>query len=142
MISRGGGVRRVTVRWRSTEATRWATAGLLLSLAASLVLLLAPLSTQEEATSVRPGSSSEVAEPTVTHPSMLETEGWDVVLPLSAPVLLTGGGLVAAWRGIRGVLVTAAILLGAFVVLGALSIGSFYAPAEVAVIVAAVKLHR
>jgi hypothetical protein len=109
-------VDRVDRRSQVEPAARWAAAGLLLALAVSLVMLLAP--------------------------NLLETEGWSVVLPLSVPVLMTGGGLIAARRGIRGVLVVSAVLLGAFVALGALSVGIYYLPAEVAMIVAIGKERR
>jgi hypothetical protein len=131
-------VKQVTRRSRSTHATRWATAGFLLALAASLVMLLAPLGSQVEASSQSSGQT-ELVEPKVTHPSLLEIQGWNVALPLSVPVLLTGGGLIAAHRAVRPIVIVTAVLLGAFVVLGALSVGIFYAPAEVAVVVAAAK---
>jgi MFS family permease len=130
---------------RPRRATRWAVAGFLLALAATLVMLLGPLNTQEETTTIPSSPSSghtELVESKVTHPSLLETEGWSVALPLSVPVLLTVGGLMAARFGVRSVLVVAAVLLAAFVVLGALSVGIYYLPAEVAMIVAIGKEHR
>ena len=136
---------RVGRRSQVEPAIWWAAAGFLLALAASLVMLLAPLGTQEEATSIPSSPSSgqtKPAEPRVTHPNLLETEGWSVALPLSVPVFMSGGGLIAARRGIRGVLVVSAVLLGAFVALGALSVGIYYLPAEVAMIVAIGKERR
>ncbi len=78
----------------------------------------------------------------VTHPSLLQTQGWSVALPLIAPMLFTGGGVVAARRRSRQVLIVAVVLMGVGIVLGALSIGSFYIPAEAAMIVAVVKSPR
>ncbi|HEV8419810.1 MAG TPA: hypothetical protein VGR13_00495 [Actinomycetota bacterium] len=63
-------------------------------------------------------------------------------MPLSIPVVLAGAGFVAARHHLRPLLVAVSVLLGAFVVLGALSVGVYYGPAEVAIIVAGVKERR
>ena len=109
-------------------------------------MLFAPLGTEVGATAAGSASvgapASREPETRVTHPSLLETQGWSVAVPLSVPVLLAAGGLLAARYRTRPVLILAAVLLGAFVVLGALSVGVFYLPAEVAIIVAGVKEHR
>jgi len=124
-----------------------ALAAFLLAVAASVVLLFAPLGTSVETTAPsRQGSSSPEqplrSEPEVSHVSLLEEQGWSVALPLSIPVILAGGGVVAsAWRARRWLIVMS-VLLGAFVLLGALSVGIFYLPAEAAMIVAAVKEGR
>jgi hypothetical protein len=124
-------------------ATRWSVAASLLALATSLVMLLAPLHSQGEAaaggnatTGAPPNSRIETK---VTHPSLVETEGWSVAVPLSVPVVLTGVGVLAARRGSRGPLVLLAVLFGAGVVLSAASVGVFYLPAEVALIIASIK---
>jgi hypothetical protein len=128
---------------RRTAATRWAAAGFLLALATSLVMLLAPLESEVESTA---GSSESTGAPAnsqietkVTHPSLLETQGWSVALPLTIPVVLTGAGVLAARGRSPSPLILLAVLLGAGVVLGAASVGVFYLPAEAALIVAAVK---
>jgi hypothetical protein len=129
-----------------TAGTRWAAAGFVLAVATSLVMLLAPLGTEVAATAAGGASTGAPASPEpqtrVTHPSLLQHEGWSVAAPLSVPVLLSGAGAVAAGRRSRPVLILAAVLLGAFIVLAALSVGVFYLPAEVAIIVAAVKDRR
>jgi hypothetical protein len=102
-------------------------------------MFLAPLGTQVDVSAIPPsGSSDQVSpsDPEVTHPSLLAHEGWKVALPLSVPVLLGGAGLWAARRHVRPLLVAVAVVLGAFVALGALSVGIYYLPAEVAMIVA------
>lgn len=116
----------------------WAGVALLLALGASLVLLFAPLGTQVEAIS----PSGSFQQPAVTHPSLLRIQGWSVAVPLSIPVFLTGAGLFAASRQARRWLIVIAALLGAFVLLGALSLGIYYLPAEAAMIVAATRKRR
>jgi hypothetical protein len=123
----------------------WAVAALVLALSASLVLLFAPLGTQIEATSIPPSPSSwepGAGEPTVTHPSLLATDGWRVAIPLSVAVVLGGAGLLASARHAPRLMQAVAVSLGAWVLLGALSIGIYYLPAEVAMIVATMKERR
>lgn len=129
-------------------ARPWAGGAFLVALAASLVLLFAPLGTRVESSAVG-GSGSSVSpeqpsssESTVSHVSLLEEQGWSVALPLSIPVVLAGGGLLAsAWRAKRWLIVMS-VLLGAFVLLGAASVGIFYLPSEAAMIVAAARERR
>jgi hypothetical protein len=128
-------------------AVRWSVASFLLALIASLALLLAPLGNEVESTADSPAASGQAASPTaaetrVTHPSLLEIQGWSVAVPLFVPVVLSGFGVVAARRGWRPALIVVAALLGAGIVLGALSIGFYYLPAEAAMIVATVKGRR
>jgi hypothetical protein len=123
---------------------RWAAVSLVLALGASLVLLFAPLGTSVEATASSPASpgvpvGAPQPETRVTHPSLIEIQGWSVAVPLAIPVALAGMGVVAARFRWRPAIVALAVVVGAFVVLGALSVGVFYLPAEVAMIVAAVK---
>jgi hypothetical protein len=75
-------------------------------------------------------------------PNLIETEGWRVALPLSIPLFLTGVGVIAARLGAPRVLTAIAFLVGAFVVVGALSVGIYYVPSEAALIVAAAKERR
>jgi hypothetical protein len=130
-----------------SSAMRWAGAAFLLALAASFVLLFAPWGTRVESTAGGGGLSATSeqppsSEPTVSYVSLLEEQGWSVAIALSIPVVVAGVGLLAsAWRGRSG-LIAAAILLGAWVVLGAASVGLYYLPAEGAMIVAAVKAGR
>jgi hypothetical protein len=104
------------------------------------VLLFAPLGTQVETVSL--SGSFRRPEPTVTHPSLLRIQGWSVALPLSIPVALAGAGVVAAVRRARRSMIVIAALLGAFVMLGALSVGIFYLPAEASVIISATTKRR
>jgi hypothetical protein len=116
-----------------------------LALSASVVLLFAPLGTQIEATLIPPSPSSgatEAAEPSVTHPSLLATDGWGVAIPLSVAVFLAAGGLLASARRAPRLLQAVAVSLGAWVLLGVLSIGIYYLPAEAAMIVAAMRERR
>lgn len=129
------------------RARPWPTAAFLLALAASLTLLFAPLGSRVESTAgggsiFSPAPQHPRSEPEMSHVSLLEEQGWSVALPLAIPVALAGAGLAAGARGARRSLIVLAALLGAFVVVGALSVGIFYLPAEAALIVAGVKEGR
>lgn len=83
-------------------------------------------------------SSSPDAAPTITETrtTLIQENGWGVLLPVTTPVLIC----VAAWllhrkRPARSI---AAILITAFVVVAGFSIGLFYAPSAVAMIIAAI----
>ncbi len=109
------------------------------------MLLLAPLGTEVGETATSAASPSVKAIPPkpetrVTHPNLVQIQGWSVALPLTVPVALAAIGLVGTRYRSQPALVGVAVLLGAFVVLGALSVGVFYFPAEVAMIVASVKV--
>jgi hypothetical protein len=138
----------MTAPVRSSRWTRpqpFAVVAFALALSAWLVLLFAPLGSQVETTAIPPSPSSaelEPAEPTVTHPSLLSTDGWRVAFPLSVAVVLAAGGLLASARHAPRVLQAVAVSLGAWVLLGVLSIGIYYLPAEAAMIVAAMKERR
>ena len=80
---------------------------------------------------------------TVTHTTetLIEADGWPAVIALSIPILLTGLALVLVyatgrWRLVRKTMlwVLAVVLLG-FCVVGIMSIGFFYIPAALALLV-------
>jgi hypothetical protein len=70
--------------------------------------------------------------------SLVEANGMSVLGVLLLPVLLAGVGLVAVRSRHRGVLVAVMVALVAFCVLGAASVGLFYLPAAVALVIAVV----
>ena len=70
--------------------------------------------------------------------SLVEANGMSVLGVLVLPVLLAGLGLVAVRGRYRGVLVVVLVALGTFCVLGAGSVGLFYLPAAVALVIAVV----
>jgi hypothetical protein len=80
------------------------------------------------------GTVSSIDTTTVSHPSLLTAEGPSVLLVLAVPVAITTVPLL--WRQRRGqVGIGAAVALGLFVILGILTIGLFYLPALVALVV-------
>ncbi|MCH7491371.1 MAG: hypothetical protein IID05_11835 [Gemmatimonadetes bacterium] len=87
---------------------------------------------------VQLGHNALTAETTSRSTGLAAKEGlWAFVL-VSFPVLIAATPLVAAHRGrSRGVTAGAAGLLGAFALLGAASIGLFYAPAVLALVAVA-----
>ena len=76
--------------------------------------------------------------------SLIEVNGWGVLIPLAVPVILTAVGLVAALAGERPrtwqklIMWIAAILLVVFCGLGMFSIGMFCLPSALALLAAAI----
>jgi hypothetical protein len=121
------------VRTGRTVRGRAAVASFFLAAVASLALLFAPTGTSETAC-----SPSEACHPRVTHPSLLQSQGWGVAVPLSAPVAVAGvAAALRRTRAGRPAAVAAGVLLSGFVLLGALSVGLFYLPCAVAMFVGA-----
>ena len=110
-------------------------AALALGLAVAASAALAVLPTRSKVAAVRPG---EPMGEVVARESLLEHEGPSVLGVLAVPVLAAAVGM-AAGRGPdrRRARTVSAVLLWVFSVLGAMSIGVFYAPAAVAMTVAA-----
>ena len=98
-------------------------------------VLLAPTGTMESATSTSDGSTT-TGSGSGDDLSLLTSEGWGVALVLAVPVLLS---LVAVLWGQRSrtALVVPALLYDLGVVLSILSVGIFFAPAALALTVAA-----
>jgi hypothetical protein len=69
---------------------------------------------------------------------LVEVNGMSVLGVLAVPVLLAGVGLVAVGRRRRPILVVVTVAMLALCVLGLASVGLFYLPAAVALVVAVV----
>ncbi|HEX2192032.1 MAG TPA: hypothetical protein VHH09_02475, partial [Acidimicrobiales bacterium] len=107
-------------------------AALSLTLAIGASAALALLPTGSKTVAVR--ADEPVSE--VTHESLLEHEGGSVLVVLAVPVLAAALGAVTA-PGHRRARIVSAVLVWAFSILGAASIGLFYVPAALAMTVAA-----
>ena len=70
--------------------------------------------------------------------SLVEANGVSVLGLLALPVLLAGVGLAAVGRRRRSILVAVMVAMVAFCVLAAASVGLFYLPAAVALVIAVV----
>ena len=122
-------------------SARRADDGLLLTafalmLAASLYLLFAPIGTSESSSTTSTGV--EVTE--VTHPTLVENEGAGVVALLLIPPAIAAVPILAEQRRDRpGVRVAVAIVMLVLCFLGLLSIGIFYVPGTLALMVAAFR---
>jgi hypothetical protein len=97
-----------------------------LAIIASVVLLLVPMYTQVKLTSGEPGQ--------VSHPTLLETVGPSIFVPLLIPVALTALPLLIRGRARTPVLVATTVALVVFVVFSSASIGWFYIPALAAAV--------
>jgi hypothetical protein len=112
---------------------------LLLAVVATVVLLVVPTG-REESISTGPSGVTIRSSRSTT---LVQSDGLDVLVLLAIPVVLTGLPLVfrrPRWR--RVALLAASVLLLVLVVLGAASIGLFYLPAAVAMVIAAVVADR
>jgi hypothetical protein len=110
-------------------------AAFLLSIAGALTFLFAPLGTS---VSSSPGPGGDIT-PATRHPNAVEIDGWWAAAPASIPVAVAGVPLAVKGRGRRPARVGAAVLLGVVVVLGIFSIGLFFVPAWIAMIVGATR---
>jgi hypothetical protein len=110
-------------------------APLLLAVATAIVLLVVPTGRQESCF-VGIGGETSCSSRSTTLP---ESDGWDVLAVLAIPVVIAGAPLMlGSTRLRRPALVVSSLLLLAFAVLGAASIGLFYLPAAAAMVIAAV----
>lgn len=112
---------------------RAAQFGLLWTLVAGAVLAFVPFGDSSMTTASSEGTSVT----TTTRESLLEHEGASVLVVLAVPVVLTLAGWLAARRRWRAGVVASAIVLTVGVVLALLSVGVFYLPAAIAMVVAA-----
>ncbi len=118
-----------------------AVLSLAFSLVAAVALAVAPLGSQQEAVVSSPGSTATAGR--VEHVSLLQHEGASVLVPLAVPIAIAALGVVAGlFRRPRPVRAVAAGLLVVFVMLGAMSIGLFYLPSAVAMVVATVQTKQ
>jgi hypothetical protein len=110
-------------------------APLVLAVATAIVLLVVPTGRQESCF-IGIGGETTCSSRSTTLP---ESEGWDVLVVLAVPVVIAGAPLLlGSTRLRRPALVVSSLLLLAFAALGAGSIGLFYLPAAVAMVIAAV----
>jgi hypothetical protein len=74
---------------------------------------------------------------TASHPSLIETEGLSVLIVLLVPVVIAAVPLLFRYTSAQAARIVAAVLMAIGVVLAMMSIGIFYVPALIALIVAA-----
>jgi hypothetical protein len=115
-----------------------AAVGVGLAVAATLWLVLWPcFYVGVTATPVEPGGTAPTGERVCA--SLIAVNGWWVLGLLSVPVGLTVFGFLAALGGIRWLVWgLSAVLLG-FCVIGVFSVGVYYVPSLVALVVAATR---
>jgi hypothetical protein len=130
---------------------RAAALSLFLALLVSVLLLVVPTGTTTSTfCSVRPttalsggASGSPTCASRVTHPSLVDDQGWGVAVPLSIPVVVAFvPWALARTRAWRPAVIAAAALMMTFAILGAASVGIFYLPSAVAMVVAASRRTR
>lgn len=107
---------------------------LALALAVSALLLVIPSYSSATESVVAPGSGSARQSVTEGHATLLDVNGPRILLPLGFPVLVALVPLLLPLRTLR---IVAAVLLGGFCALGALSIGWFYLPSALTMVIAA-----
>jgi 4-amino-4-deoxy-L-arabinose transferase-like glycosyltransferase len=137
-------IRRATSRrsWSERTTAILAYAALGWTVLTAAVLAVAPLVTTESmgATSGSPTvTRSTDTHATVTHDSLVESEGAGVLAVLLVPVAVALVGSMARGRTTRHARIGAGCMLLVLCVLGAMSIGVFYLPAPILLLVAGVK---
>jgi hypothetical protein len=119
---------------RGGRAERWSFVALVLSVLPVAVAWL-PLAT--ETTTDSSGTT------TTSHPSLIDNEGVSVLIVLLVPVMIAAIPVLLRHRpAAQAARTTAAVLMAIGVVLALLSIGIFYLPALVALVVAAATGRR
>lgn len=127
-------------RWSLTVSdNRWLFAAFLLTMAVSAALLFLPL-----AASAGAGTSMEAGQPagtveTMDRESLLEVAGWGAAALLLIPVAVAAAPLVTPRRARRPVAIASASVLGISVILGAASVGLFYLPSAILLVVGAIR---
>jgi hypothetical protein len=111
------------------------TTSLLLALAAGVGLALWPCAYQGIEAQSTPGGARQERQLCAT---LVEMNGVDVLAVLALPVLLAGVGLAMVHAGRRVILLTVTVALVAFCLLALASVGLYYAPAAVALVIAVV----
>lgn len=119
---------------RLAPAVWVALAALLLAVAAGAWLAFSPGSYQ--GVSVTASSSGEVVQRSEQASLLAENGMWALGL-LAVPVALTGLGVFGAARSFRVLLWSAAVVLLVFSVISGMTIGLFYMPAAITLLVAA-----
>jgi cytochrome bd-type quinol oxidase subunit 2 len=116
---------------------RWGWHGIAvaLALAAAVWLVLGTSGTSESVST----SSDGTVTRTVSQTTLLQTEGWSVLIVLALPVLLTALPLLVLHRHRRRVAEVSVVLLGVLVFLAMFSVGVFFLPAFIATVVAAAR---
>jgi hypothetical protein len=108
---------------------------LLLAVVTAVALLMVPTGREE---SISVGSSGEMTRSSRST-TLVQSDGWSALVPLAIPVVLAGVPPAfrrSRWRGVA--LAAASVLLLAFVVLSAASIGLFDLPVAGAMVAAAI----
>ena len=114
---------------------RWAWAALAWAVAIGVAWLLVPAGTSTSTSTAVSSDGTVVTE--TSHPTLLASEGAGVLVPLAVPVVVAGAAVAAGRsRRARGVRLAAGGLLLAGCLVALLSVGLFYVPAGVALVVA------
>jgi hypothetical protein len=111
----------------------------LLAVGASVFFLVVPVYAGVSASSSISSDGTQTVGPvTTSHTTLLEENGRGVLIPLAVPVVLTGVGALLSLRRrwLPGHLAVACVLL-AGCLLGAMTVGVFYAPGALALMVSA-----
>ncbi|MDW5325219.1 hypothetical protein [Plantactinospora sp. KLBMP9567] len=118
---------------------RWLLAAFLLAVAAGVLLLFLPVTTVLEATRDSGAAHPMIGVREVRQP-LVQAEGWGVVLLLLVPVLLCAMPLLGTGAARFPLTVAAVLLLGLGVLVSLASLGLFYLPSLVLLVVAAVRM--
>jgi hypothetical protein len=114
---------------RGGRAARWSLVALVVA-TVPVVLAWLPIGTET--------SGDSLGTTTTSHPSLVESEGASVLIVLLVPVVIAAIPVLLRHRAAaQPARIAAAVLTGIGVFLAILSVGIFYVPALVALVVAA-----
>jgi hypothetical protein len=120
--------------WQRSDRP-WVWVALVLSLAAVVYLLVIPTGVLQTTTATPDGTGAVTSTQNLR---LWQSEGWSVLVPLLVPAVVCGVALLA---GRRWVTTTAAAFLTIGVLLSSATIGFFFLPAAVALVLAALRLR-
>ena len=120
--------------------TGWVAAvlSLVAALAASMVLLILPVVAVQGEVVVYNSERSSLTGAIRRDETLVEHQGWSVVAVLAFPVIVASLPVIVARHGrFRSLRTVSAVVLAVFVLLTGLSIGLFYVPSALVMIVSA-----
>ncbi|GAA3740683.1 hypothetical protein GCM10022225_24940 [Plantactinospora mayteni] len=130
-----------SLRSPARPGIRWLLAALLLAVAVGALLLFLPVVTGVQSSTLGNGPNPMI-EVREVRQSLVQAEGWGVALLFLVPVLFCAMPLLGTGAARLPLAIAAVVLLGLGVLVSLASLGLFYLPSLVLLVVAAVRMSR
>jgi hypothetical protein len=122
------------------SAHRWSVAAFVLALCASIALLVLPICEQGSESSVTDAAGEVTRASASTQETLLQADGFGWIAILAVPVVVTALPLLLSGNArIRTLRIIVAIVLLLILPIGYFTIGGFYLPSAVAMLIAATR---